>query len=301
MAVKIVTDSTCDLPQEVIQELGITVVPGYVTLDGKNYLDGQEISRVEFYQRLAFSQPPATTSAPGTGAFEKEYRRLAETGASGIISIHVAGKLSNIVNVAQLAGEEVKEVPVVVVDSGQLTLGLGLLVMEAARAAQTGGTIPEIIAMLQDLIPRTYSYARLDTLDYLHRSGRMSGFGHSLASLLNIKPILKMNDGQPHMEPVRTRSKAVARVLELARQLGPLQCLAATYSGELNAEVFEEELRPYRALAAPGQPVLTNTIAPVIGVHVGPGGFCISAIAEHPLPATHRLTQMADMIKSFAR
>lgn len=299
--IKIVTDSTCDLPESVVQDLGVTVIPGYVTLDGKNYLDGQEISRTEFYQRLAGSQPPATTSAPGTGAFLKEYHRLMEAGATGIISIHVAKKLSNISNVALLAAEEVKEVPVVNVDSGQLTLGLGLLVVEAAQAARAGGSLAEITALLQDLIPRTYSYARLDTLDYLRRSGRMSGLGHSLASLLNVRPILKMNNGQPHMEPVRTRGKAVARVLELTRQLGPLQKLAATFSGEVDTAAFEEELRPYRELAAPGQPVMVNELAPVIGVHVGPGGFCVSVIAERPLPAAHRLSEMADMIRSFAR
>ena len=116
MTVKIVTDSTCDLPQNIIAGQGITVIPCYININGKSYLDGTELSREDFYRMLPASIPHPTTSAPGTGAFIKEYQRLKDAGATGIVSIHISKNLSNVFNVAQIAAQQVKDIPIIVVD-----------------------------------------------------------------------------------------------------------------------------------------------------------------------------------------
>jgi DegV family protein with EDD domain len=301
MTVKIVTDSTCDLPAKLIAERNITVIPCYINLNGKSYLDGAELTRQDFYRMLPESTPHPTTSAPGTGAFIAEYQRLKESGADGIVSIHISKNLSNVCNVAQLAAQEVTGLPITVIDSGQLTLGLGLLVNEAAKIANAGGSLAEIERALQNLIPRTYAYARLDTLEYLRRSGRLSNIQHRLASLLNIKPIMKMNRGSAQMEAVRTKKRAHERLVELVQALGPLEQAGITHSTD--AQEVEDVVRLMAPFLPAGIPVLINPVTPALGVHVGPGAVCISCIAAQPLDLSSqsRLAEIATRIKSFAK
>ena len=144
MNVKIVTDSTCDLPREVAESHDITVVPCYINLKERSYQDGVEMSRQEFYERLPSFNPLPTTSAPGSESFSNVYRLLAGQGARGIISVHVSSTWSSVVNVATLAAREIKEIPITVIDSRTVTLGLGHLAMAAALAAQAGRSLGEI-------------------------------------------------------------------------------------------------------------------------------------------------------------
>ena len=140
MPIGIVTDSTCDLPDEIVQENGIRVVPLYIHIGTTDYLDGIDISREQFYQGLAGYHQPPTTAAPGIDTFAQVYEELAQEGATGIVSIHISETLSNVVNVAQLAAQKVTTVPVTVIDSGQLTLGVGFEAVRAAETARAGGT-----------------------------------------------------------------------------------------------------------------------------------------------------------------
>ncbi len=285
MKIAIVTDSTCDLPGEIVNRLGITVIPCYINLDGKSFLDGVDLTREEFYQRLPASHPHPTTSAPGTGTFLEVYNQLADQGAEGIISIHVSQSLSNVNNVAILAARGFERIPVKVIDSGQLTLGVGLLVEAASELAQHGLNLDDIESQILRMRTRTYSYARLSTLEYLRRSGRLSHLQQGLASMLDIKPIMKMNDGVAQMEMVRTRRRADERVVELARGLTGIVKIGFVHANaEADAKRLVDQIQPFLPAGVTGY---ISDVTPVIGAHVGPGAICVSAIAgsrveEHP-------------------
>jgi DegV family protein with EDD domain len=269
MSVRIVTDSNCDLPQEVIEEYGIVVVPLYINVGTESYLDGVDMSREEFYEGLPNFSTHPTTSVPGPGMFVEAYERLVGEGTSHILSIHISSTLSAVVNSARLAMEEMQAVPVTVLDSGNLTLGTGLLVVRAAEAAREGKGVDEILEILNDQIGRTYCFAALDTLEFLRRSGRLTRLQSGLGSILQIKPLLTMHDGKMGMERVRTRGKAIERVMELVSDVGPLETLAVVHT---HAPERAEALRRQAEYLFPDQPrLLFAEVTPVIGTHIGPG------------------------------
>jgi DegV family protein with EDD domain len=215
MSIAIVTDSTCDLPQHVIQNVGINVIPLFINIGDKGYLDGVDITRKDFYINLPSYTTHPTTGTPGMDAFKNTYQTLADQGFTEILSIHISEKLSATVNVARNAAQEFKQIPVTVRDAGQLSLGTGLQVEHAARMAAEGKSMKEIEAALDDLKSRTFVAARLDTLEFLRRSGRMNAFLAGIGSLLQLKPILTMQNGLPGSERVRTSHKAEARLLKM--------------------------------------------------------------------------------------
>jgi DegV family protein with EDD domain len=285
MSIRIVTDSTCDLPDPVVAEHGITVVPLYINMDGESYLDGVDMSRDEFYTRLPDTNMPATTSAPGPGTFVDIYERLADEGATGIISIHISPTLSNVLNAATLAAEATAAVPVTVFDGGQVSIGTGFAVLAAAKAAAEGRSMTEILTLLQGYVKRLHVFAALDTVEFLRRSGRMSGFQSSVANILKIKPLLKMNDGVATSEKIRARKRAVARLIDLVAELGPLEelVLVHTRASDKVAELWEQakEQLPGLETSVP-EPFMVD-VTPVLGAHLGPGvvGFaCVTAGAE---------------------
>ncbi len=180
-------------------------------------------------------------------------------------------------NSAQVAANETKSVRVTVRDSGQLGLGLGLMVEAAAQAAQRGATMPEILAMLDDLGKRTHVFAALDTLEFLKRSGRMNGTIAAMGTLLQVKPLLKIHEGKPTAERVRTREGATRRLLELLEKVGKLERVALIHT---NALARVAELRETAKHLLPAGDLLTVNITPVLGAHIGPGviGFvCVAA------------------------
>ena len=277
MTVGIVTDSTCDLPGSTAAEWGIEVVPLYVNVGTVSYLDGVDLTREQFYEQLPGYAPPPTTAAPGPATFSAAYERLANAGAEAVISIHISASLSNVVDAARLAASEFKTIPVTVIDSGQLTLGTGLAALAGARLARDGAPVEAIIAAMQSQTSRTHTFAALDTVEYLRHSGRLSRFQSSLATLLHIKPILKMHRGETDMERVRTRKNAFARLISLTSDLGQLEQLAMVHT---NAADAAEELREQGSHLSPeNSTVLSAQVTPVIGAHIGPGcvGFvCVT-------------------------
>jgi len=276
MSIRVVTDSTCDLPQEIIRKSGIGVVPLFIHAGGREYQDGVDLSRSEFYEQLPSFQPAATTAVPGPDIFRREYDRLAAEGATEILSIHISEKLSGMVNIAREAAKETNSVAVTVFDSRQLSLGMGFQVLAAAEAAAAGRTMAEILAMLEGQIARTHVFAALDTLEFMRRSGRMNFALATLGTLLQIKPLLKMYDGEPTAERVRTRGGAVKRLIELLLESGPYEKAAILHSAA--AERARELLEEIRNLLPAGE-IWMEEINPVIGAHIGPGviGFaCIS-------------------------
>jgi len=277
MAIKIVTDSTCDLPEATVAEYGITVVPLYINVGDQSYLDGVELSRQEFYERLPDYETPPTTAAPGPEVFRQTYERLADEGATGVLSIHISISLSATVDVARLGAKDTDAVPVTVFDSGQLSLGTGFLVLTAAKAAAKGRSVEEIIPLLEEQTSRTHVFAALDTLEFLRRSGRMNRVMAGLGSVLQIKPLLKMYDGEPTAERVRTRKRATERVISLLSDLVPLEQVALVHT---HAPDRAEELRQRVQHLLPEGEVPSVNITPVIGAHIGPGavGFaCVTA------------------------
>ncbi len=283
MSVRVVTDSTCDLPQGVVAEHKITVVPMYVNFGTESYLDGVEVSRRDFYTRLPSASPPATTSAPGTAAFTEAYRRLIAEGASGIFSIHVGSALSNVLDVAQMAARGVSGAPVRVLDSGQITLGTGFLAVHAARLAASGADLDEIVVSVQALAGRTHSFAALDTLEYLRRGGRVNLVMFGVGTLLKLKPILMMHSGKIVTDRARTSKGAIDRLIDLALRLKPLESIALVHA---SAPDRLQILRRQVEARLPGVPILmVGEVAPVIGAHVGPGAVGIVCI-EAPPPRT---------------
>jgi len=246
----------------------------YINLGSKSYLDGVELSRQEFYERLPTYNPLPTTATPGTDMFRKAYDKLASEGATGILSIHISIGLSATVDVARLAAEETHSAPVSVMDSRQLSLGTGFLVERAAQAAAEGRSMSEIMAVLEDMIPRTYVIAALDTLEYLRRSGRMNSAVTALGTLLQMKPLLKMYNGNPTAERVRTSNGATERLVSLMSDLAPFERVAFVHS---HAPAKADSLRQKVQHLLPLGEILSVEITPVLGANIGPGasGFAV--------------------------
>ena len=277
MGIRIVTDSTCDLPENVIRELRITVIPLYINLFDKGYLDGIEITRQDFYTNLPNYKVHPTTGLPGINSFKQAYQTLASKGASEILSIHISKSLSSTIDVAHAAASEVDDIAVIVRDSHQLSLGTGFQVETAARMALEGKTMEEILIALDDMMPRTYVAAGLQTLDYLRRSGRMNAFVAGLGSLLQVKPILTMKHGQPGSERVRTTAKAEARLIKMLEEHQPVERFALLHT---NAPDEANAFRARIANLIPNSEIYSTDITPVIGAHIGPGAVGYALISE---------------------
>ena len=276
MTIRIVTDSTCDLPARVIARYGICVMPLYINVGSQGYLDGIDITREEFYRKLPTFPVQPTTAVPSMQKFHTMYDALADEGASKVISIHISTALSAIVNVAQAAARETKSAAVTVFDSRQLSLGTGFLVETAARLAQAGFSVTEILAVLNQQIQRTHVCAALDTLQFLRRSGRMNSVLSTIGEILHIKPLLKMYAGNPTTERVRTRKQAMRRLVNLLDEYSPFEKIAFLHSNALeHAQSLMQDVREL----LPNEEVWLEPINPVLGAHLGPGvvGFaCVS-------------------------
>jgi len=276
MTIRIITDSSCDLPQEIIQEHRITVIPLFINVGDQSYLDGVDLSRQEFYERLPGFRPAPKTAAPGPDVFRKTFEQLASEGATEILSIHVSTKLSAIVDIARTAAKETTRLPVTVFDSRQLSLGTGFQVLAAAEAEARGLALGEILSLLEELIGRIRVFAALDTMEYLKRSGRVNFAISALGTLLQIKPFMKMYNGEPTAERVRTRKGAMKRLVELLEEYGPYDKVALLHSrARQSAETLLQEVRSL----LPAGDIWVEEITPVLGAHIGPGviGFaCIS-------------------------
>lgn len=278
MSIKIVTDSTCDLPPALAAQYDITVLPAYINIGDESYLDGVDLSRQQFYEGLPNFTSHPTTAAPASGSFTETYERLAAGGASEIISIHVAAKLSGILNAARLGADAAGGVKVTLYDSQQLSMGLGLLTLSAAQAAAQGRSVPEICALLDEQVERAYVFAALDTLEFLRRSGRVNWAQFGIGTLLKIKPLVRVYKGEVEMlEKIRTSARVVARMIERVEELGPLEraALLHTHSPER-----AEALRQQAQHLLPAGDVPLAEVTPAIGAHVGPNGVGLAVIVS---------------------
>lgn len=276
MTVRIVTDSTCDLPADEAERHGITVVPLSVFFGDEGLLDGVDITAADFYDRMTAYKGLPRTSQPSVELFQDAYRSLAGDGVE-IVSIHVSSKLSGTLNAASVAREVVKdEVHVDLIDSYNVSLGLGLIVLEAARAAQAGATVPEVVATARRAMDRVSVHVVVDTLEYLQKGGRIGRARSFLGSVLSIKPIIRVEDGEvAPFERVRTRSKAVERMFELASNMPRAKEMFIGCSGDdTDALALIERLRPL----LPHTDLKLGYLGPVVGVYTGPNALGIAAL-----------------------
>jgi DegV family protein with EDD domain len=278
MTVRIVTDSTCDLPADLVARHRIIVVPTCINIGTESYLDGVEMSRQEFYARLPTLSPHPTTAAPSIGAFLRAYVQAAGEGATGIVSLHPPEEFSGICQATRLAATEMRGLPIIVMDSRQLTLALGMIAVAAAQMAEAGRTAPEIAAALPEIIRRTYVFGALDTLEFVRRGGRLSRLQASLGALLQIKPIFTVYQGQLTLERVRTHSAALARLVALVEGLGPLETLAVAHTHAPDRAARLTSLAAH--LFPDSRPALCVEVTPVLGVHFGPGAVGLLAITR---------------------
>ena len=276
MPVRIVTDSTSDLPPGLAAELGVTVVPLTVFFGDEAFLDGVEIDAPTFYERLRSSPVLPRTSQPSTEAFRAEYERLAEE-TDEIVSIHLSSKLSGTFNSASLAREEVsREIHIELIDSYNVSVGLGAIVIEAALAARSGASLADVAAAARWAMDRVHWVAFLDTLEYLHKGGRIGRARSLLGSILSIKPLLHCEDGEiAPFERVRTRARAIERLYEIATADLTVKRLFVVAAGnDADARDLMDRLRP----VMPHTELLLAQLGPVVGVYAGPNalGVCIT-------------------------
>ena len=281
MTIRIVTDSTSDIPQEMADEYGIVVIPAYVNLAGRSYLDGVELSRQEFYQQLPDLESPPSTAVPAPGVFTDAYNQLADSGATEVLSIHLSSTLSGMLNAARLGAEATDALKVTLFDSRQLTMGLGLQVISAATEIAAGRSMSQILTSLNDLVERTFVIGLLDTLEYLRRSGRVNWAQFGIGTLLKIKPLVRVHMGNVEiLERVRTSRRALSRFLEVVAELGDLERIAL-----LHTHVTDEQLSAFRQmtqfLVPKGEIPLAVDLTPALGVHIGPKGLGIACIVKN--------------------
>ncbi|TCS84344.1 DegV family protein [Tepidibacillus fermentans] len=274
----VVTDSTADIPKELAKQLGITVVPLKVHISNETYLDGETLTAEEFYQKLQSSDDLPTTSQPSPMDFVETYKKLANGKPAKIISIHLSAALSGTVQSAQLAKTMVEElgIDVRVFDSKKASYSIGIIVVGVAKALQEGKNFEELLNLTNDLIARTQVYFMVDTLTYLQKGGRIGKAASLFGTLLNIKPILSLNEqGEVFaVDKVRGQKKAISKILGYLTDYAKDQKVVAGISHASNLEEAKNLEGLLREKMNIVEFVMTD-IGPVIGTHVGPGTLAV--------------------------
>lgn len=269
--VAIITDSVANLTPETIAEHNIYVIPQILNWEGQSLLDQIDITTTEFYARLSQSKDLPKTSQPSPGQFAEHFLKVAE-GAESIVAVFVSSALSGTIQSATLGAQELGDYPIEIVDSRSASLGLGLLAVAAARHAAAGHDYRAVAEHVRGLVPRMRVLFVVDTLEYLHKGGRIGGAKRLVGSVLSIKPVLHLENGQ--IEPlasIRTKSKAIAHMLEII--LGEMKGKQHIHAGVIHANAPEDAAYIKQQILAAVQPqeLLVNQLTPVIGANVGPG------------------------------
>jgi len=273
--IKIVTDSTADLTSEICKKFDIGVVPYYLNYKGKSFKDRLDIKISEYYKRLKNMDIP-TTSVPSIGDVLQTYNKVAKKGVK-IISLHVSSKLSGLLNVANSARNTLKNMEIYLFDSLTASGGLGLQVIAAARFAKEGKSIKNILKRLQTIRNKMETFAILDTLEYLKRGGRIGSVETFIGSILNIKPILKVIDGElKPFSKARSISKAMDKVLENIKEKIEKNKQIEVAIMHTNALERAEKLKRKMLEKFNCREIITLLAGPAIATHAGPGGVGIS-------------------------
>lgn len=277
MPVKIVTDSSSDIPQDMLESLDITVVPCRVNFGTESLKDGVDISGEEFYQRLIDGPVHPTTSQPSPGDFLEVYDELGKD-ADGIVSVHVSSKVSGTYNSAVQAKDQTSAAcPIEVVDSAQASTGMGVVAIAAAEVAKGGAGVEEVAEAATNATTRAQLIFLLDTLEYLEKGGRIGKARALLGSVLNIKPMIILRDGEVHeLGKARTFSKGVAKLEQAARGFGPAEMVSVPYT--TNPDVASGIAESLSDLLPEGNPPFIAKAGPTIGTYAGPGAVGIGLL-----------------------
>jgi DegV family protein with EDD domain len=266
--IRLVTDSACDLTDELLAELGIGMVPLTIRFGTEELVDRTELSTKEFWSRVAASDQLPETSAPSPGAFVKAFERMADEGADGVVCVNLSSGLSATIEAARSAAREVEgRLPVTVVDSESVTMGEGLVVVEAAQHAANGATLEEVAAAATDAVRRMKVFGAIDTLENLRKGGRIGGAQALLGSMLAIKPVIEVRDGRVEQESKqRTRARSLQYLAGKVKDAGPIRRLAVFGADAPDLDQFLDMLDGIH----PTERLLIGDIGPVIGTHAGP-------------------------------
>jgi DegV family protein with EDD domain len=270
--VAIITDSTAYLPAELITRYGLHVVPLYVTFGAEVLRDGVDLTDEQFYQKLAAAQELPTTSQPSVGDFLQAYRAAGQE-ADALLVVTISSALSGTYNSAVTAARETSsDVPIRVIDSRSTSLGLGMIVLAAARAVEAGAKLDEAARLAEGIIPRLHVIFVVDTLKYLQKGGRIGGATALVGSLLQVKPVLFLNDGRVDvLEKPRTRERARQRLIEIIQERvrpdQPVHAAVAHAAAPAEAEALKAQVTSrFRCVE-----FFTSGVSPAIGTHAGPG------------------------------
>ncbi|MFI5273515.1 MAG: DegV family protein [Ktedonobacterales bacterium] len=279
MTVRILVDSTADIPPERARELDITVVPLTVLFGDESFRDGVDLDGTAFYARLAKSSVTPTTSTPPPSLFEEQYRQLAQAGATGVLAMHIGSGLSATYSVSHGAAQVVSAetgMPIEVLDTGTVSGGFGLAAEIVAQEAQNGASLEQLAEHARDLVRRTQLVAVLDTLEYLRRGGRIGTAKAFVGTLLNVKPLLGVRESQViPLEQVRTRGKALDRIGQRIVALGALEAVAVAASDDAVAAELSTLAHTFWQGATE-----RFFLGPVVGTHAGPRAGAIIAVTR---------------------
>jgi len=275
--VKIVTDSTADIPRDLAQQQGVLVIPDLINFGLESFREGVDLSTSEFFARLITSTTLPTTSQPSVGEFMEAYASASGDGEE-VLAIHLGSTFSGLYGTAKLAADSAPNVPVTIYDSGLLTLGMGLLVLEAAKAAREGATLAELVNMLNRMRPRTRVIAVLDTLEYLRRGGRLSRVSATLGKILSLRPVIQVYENQlTQLARTRHRQNSLDRLVQFAEMHAPFEHLIVLHTVAQDAAASVADRLAH--LNSGARPAIIEA-GSVIGTHAGPGavGFaCVTA------------------------
>ena len=268
MTIRIVTDSASDISLEEAEDLGIEIVPLSVRFGEAEYTDLVDLSVSDFYQKMAESDLLPSTAAPSPGAFEAAFKRCAEAGAEGVVCINLSLALSATGQAAQLAADALADtLPVKCIDSKSITCGLGTIIRKAAGAAKNGGSMDEIVALVENLASRTRIFATLDTLENLKKGGRIGGAKAMLGTMLQFKPCLDLSSGEVvEAGRQRTRKKSLIWLKEVLESEGEISELSIIHGDAPDVEEFATLISDI----VPRDQIRINQLGAVIGTHGGP-------------------------------
>ena len=266
--VRVVTDSTAEIPQSLTDELGIVVVPMYVHFGGQTFRDGVEIDTEEFYRRLSRGPDTPTTSPPTVRDFRQQFDRLSRE-TDSIVCIHISARLSRTLEIANQAAEHfLGATRIITIDSQQTSWGLGLLAVEAGRRAAAGDDIDDIVRHVRGLIPKIYIVLFVNTLEYLKRGGRIGRARALVGSVLSTRPVLVLEEGEIRpLETVRSRGRGIDRLLEFVVEFPRIESITVV-QGRATPEVQELLMRLNEVF--PEKEIDLRTYGPVLASHVGP-------------------------------
>lgn len=265
--VKIVTDSLADIPPSIARELDITQVPCVVRFGDQEYRDRVDLSTAEFYKRLVESPTLPTTSQPATGVFQEIYQKVA-TQTDQILAIHTIASLSGIFNASRVAAQSVSGAKIELIDSKQVSMALGWLVILAARAARAGHTLEQVRSMVEETMPRVHVIGALGTLEYAQRGGRLGKGAALIGTLLNVKPLISIINGEVvPVENARSQKRALERLVEIVLGSGPIQEISVIHAA---GEELAQKVKQLLSKTLPADSIVMSETGPVLGTHVGP-------------------------------